>query len=147
MRFTITSVLVLAATSPAAVLPRADYGYWDFTGSASYPVSGYTSYRVDTTCHNSELEAPIEVTCSYLYNPQTKNATASCSDPSFTYDFGGVRKCQANTVATVTLTQTVELGGSDVTVKGAKEFDFDFSGGAGFTGTASGEIDAQTAAP
>ncbi|KAF4831324.1 hypothetical protein CGCTS75_v005328 [Colletotrichum tropicale] len=143
MRFTITSVLALAATSTAAVLPRADYGYWDFTGSASYPVSGYNSYRVDATYHNSELEAPIEVSCSYLYNPQTKTETASCSDPSFTYDFGGVR--QANTVATVTLTQTVELWGSNVTVKGAKEFDFDFSGGAGFTGTASGEIDAQTA--
>ncbi|KAF9877926.1 hypothetical protein CkaCkLH20_04502 [Colletotrichum karsti] len=143
MRSSISSVLTLAATaSAAAVSSRADYGYWDFAGSATYPVSGYTSYHVDATYHNSELEAPIEVTCSYLYNPRDKTETASCSDPSFTYDFGGVR--QANTVANVTLTQTVGLWGSNVTVRGTKEFDFDFSGGAGFTGNAEGTIEAQT---
>ncbi|GKT51529.1 uncharacterized protein ColSpa_11710 [Colletotrichum spaethianum] len=157
MRFTIISVLALtvAATASAAVATRdgPDYGSWDFSGSATFPVSGYTSYHVDATYHNSELAAPIEVTCSYLYNPRDKTETASCSDPSFSYDFGDVRSKanilravgQANTVATVTLKQTVGLWGSNVTVTGAKEFDFDFSGGAGFTGTAAGTIEAQTA--
>ncbi|KZL81498.1 hypothetical protein CI238_10128 [Colletotrichum incanum] len=149
MRFAIPSVLVraviasAAAAAGAATHDGADYGSWDFSGSATFPVSGYTSYHVDATYYNIELAAPVEVTCSYLYNPRDKTETASCSDPSFSYDFGGIR--QANTVATVTLKQTVELWGSNVTVTGTKEFDFDFSGGAGFTGTAAGTIEAQIA--
>lgn len=107
-----------------------------------------------------------------------RTETASCSDPSFSYDFGGVREfssfpviegsrkeicrktkphhqrltvlgsagqAQANTVATVTLRQTVALSGANVTVTGARQFSFDFSGGTGFTGTAAGVIDAKTA--
>ncbi|GJC78729.1 hypothetical protein ColLi_01567 [Colletotrichum liriopes] len=95
MRFSISSVFALAVTaSAAAVATRdgADYGFWDFSGSATFPVSGYTSSHVDATYHNSELTAPIELTCSYLYNPRGKTETASCSDQSFSYDFGGIRK-------------------------------------------------------
>nr|XP_036581782.1 uncharacterized protein CTRU02_08354 [Colletotrichum truncatum]KAF6790225.1 hypothetical protein CTRU02_08354 [Colletotrichum truncatum] len=143
MRLLIISALALVASpSTATVISRSDYGYWDFSGSATFPVSGYTSYSVDVIYHNSQLDAPIEVTCSYLYNPRDKTETASCSDSSFTYDFGNVR--QANTIANVTLSQTVELLGSSVTIRGTKEFDFDFSGGAGFTGKAAGIIKAQT---
>lgn len=97
MRFTISSILALAASaSSAAVAPRADYGYWDFSGSVSFPASGYTSYRVDATYHNTELADAIPVTCTYLYSPPTQTEEASCSDPSFSYDFGGVRKSTTN---------------------------------------------------
>ncbi|GJC94583.1 hypothetical protein CH63R_05207 [Colletotrichum higginsianum IMI 349063] len=141
-------VLTTAATAAVTSAPRndaVDYGSWDFSGSAMFPVSGYTSYRVDATYRNAELAAPVAVACSYLYNPRDRAETASCSDPSFSYDFGGVRQAQANTVATVTLRQTVALSGANVTVTGARHFSFDFSGGAGFTGTAAGVIDAKTA--
>ncbi|KAF4781476.1 hypothetical protein HER10_EVM0012346 [Colletotrichum scovillei] len=143
MLFNAASILAFAALASTAAVRRADYGFWDFSGSVSFPASGYLSYGVDATYTNSQLAAPIEVTCSYLYNPQTKTETASCSDPSFTYDFGGVR--MANTISTVTLTQTVELDGSPVTVTGAQEFDWDFSSGSGRSGIAKGPIAAQTA--
>ncbi|KAK7448569.1 hypothetical protein Landi51_06245 [Colletotrichum acutatum] len=153
MLFNAASILALAATASTAAVRRADYGSWDFSGFVSFPASGYLSYGVDATYTNNQLAAPIEVTCSYLYNPQTKTETASCSDPSFTYDFGGVRKSRpevifismANTISTVTLTQTVELDGSPVTVTGAQEFDWDFSSGSGRSGSAKGPIAAQTA--
>ncbi|KAK1462977.1 hypothetical protein CCUS01_08569 [Colletotrichum cuscutae] len=167
MLFNAASILALATLASTAAVRRADYGSWDFSGFVSFPASGYLSYGVDATYTNSQLAAPIEVTCSYLYNPQTKTETASCSDPSFTYDFGGVRKSQpqttllvdggknflltsvflgmANTISTVTLTQTVELDGSPVTVTGAQEFDWDFSGGSGRSGSAKEPIAAQTA--
>lgn len=51
----------------------------------------------------------------------------------------------ANTISTVTLTQTVELDGNPVTVTGAQEFDWDFSSGSGRSGSAKGPIAAQTA--
>ncbi|KAK1656510.1 hypothetical protein BDP55DRAFT_688842 [Colletotrichum godetiae] len=143
MYFTAAAIFALAATASSAAVRRADYGSWDFSGFVSFPASGYLSYGVDATYTNSKLAAPIEVTCSYLYNPQTKTETASCSDPSFTYDFGGVR--MANTISTVTLTQTVDLDGNTVTVTGAQEFDWDFSSGSGRSGTAKGSIAAQTA--
>ncbi|KAK1710802.1 uncharacterized protein CLUP02_16246 [Colletotrichum lupini] len=143
MLFNAASILALAALASTAAVRRADYGSWDFSGFVSFPASGYLSYGVDATYTNSQLAAPIEVTCSYLYNPQTKTETASCSDPSFTYDFGGVR--MANTISTVILTQTVELDGSPVTVTGAQEFDWDFSSGSGRSGSAKGPIAAQTA--
>ncbi|KAK1448696.1 hypothetical protein CMEL01_08011 [Colletotrichum melonis] len=143
MLFNAASILAFAATATAAAVRRADYGSWDFSGFVSFPASGYLSYGVDATYTNSQLAAPIEVTCSYLYNPQTKTETASCSDPSFTYDFGGVR--MANTVSTVTLTQIIEIDGSAVTVTGAQEFDWDFSSGSGRSGSAKGLIVAQTA--
>lgn len=93
MQFRTLAVLYLSGVaSAAAIAPRADFGYWDFEGSASFPVSGYTSYRVAATYHNSELSDAIDITCTYLYNPTTKTETASCTDPSFSYDFGGVRK-------------------------------------------------------
>lgn len=94
MRFTATSVLSLAAmASAAAVAPRADYGYWDFSGSVSFPASGYTSMKVDATYHNTELADPIDVSCSYLYTPgNPPKEEASCTDPSFSYDLHGIRK-------------------------------------------------------
>ncbi|KAI3533736.1 hypothetical protein CABS03_11805 [Colletotrichum abscissum] len=145
MLFNAASILALATLASTAAVRRADYGSWDFSGFVSFPASGYLSYGVDATYTNSQLAAPIEVTCSYLYNPQTKTEIASCSDPSFTYDFGGVFLGMANTISTVTLTQTVELDGSPVTVTGAQEFDWDFSGGSGRSGSAKGPIAAQTA--
>ena len=90
MHFSAASLVALVATASAvAIKPRADYGYWDFSGSVSYPSSGYTSYKVDATYHNSDNSSTVDVTCSYLYSPATQSATASCSDASFTYDLGG----------------------------------------------------------
>src|SRR5262245_15963465 len=91
MRFGAVSVIA-ATASAAAIAPRADFGHWDFRGSVSFPASGYTSYSVDATYHNTELADSIDVTCTYLYDPSKKIETASCTDPSFSYDFGGVRK-------------------------------------------------------
>ncbi|TDZ16948.1 hypothetical protein Cob_v010148 [Colletotrichum orbiculare MAFF 240422] len=143
MRFIAAAILAIAATASAsAVQRRTDYGYWDFTGSCSFPASGYKSYRVAATYHNAEIADPIEVTCSYLYSPPDKSVAASCSDPSFSYDFGHVG--MATPVTNVTLKQTVGLWGSQVTVTGVKELEFDFSGGSGRSGTASGVVEAQT---
>ncbi|KAJ4350102.1 uncharacterized protein N0V89_008723 [Didymosphaeria variabile] len=143
MHLTAALLSLSAVASSAAVTPRAEYGYWDFKGSVSFPASGYTSYSVEATYHNSELADPIDVTCNYLYSPPTQTTEASCSDPSFSYDFGDVR--MADTVANVTLQQTVGLWGENVTVIGVKEFDWDFSSGSGRSGTAEGKIEVTTA--
>ncbi|KAJ4305539.1 hypothetical protein N0V90_001070 [Kalmusia sp. IMI 367209] len=143
MHLSATILSLVAAASAAAVTPRADYGSWDFKGSVSFPASGYTSYSVEATYHNSELADDIEVTCKYLYSPPTQTTEASCTDPSFSYDFGGVR--MANTISNVTLKQTVGLWGEQVTVIGVKEFDWDFSQGSGRSGTAEGPIEVTAA--
>ncbi|KAH7139410.1 hypothetical protein B0J11DRAFT_516737 [Dendryphion nanum] len=146
MRFTVPSIVSLAAlSSAAAVVPRADYGYWDFSSSVTYPVSNYKSWHVSAVYYNTELAAPINVTCSHreLLTEEGRKTEDSCSDPSFTYDFGGVG--QARTTTNVTLRQTVDLWGEKVTISGTEEFFWDFSGGAGFTGRTQGKIDVDSA--
>ncbi|KAK6211195.1 hypothetical protein QIS74_10459 [Colletotrichum tabaci] len=142
MRCTTPSVLslglVLTTAAATAVTPAprngaVDYGSWDFSGSATFPVSGYTSYRVDATYRNAELTAPVAVISTTPgTGPRRHRARARASR-------------QANTVATVALKQNVALSGANFTVTRAREFDFDFSGGAGFTGTAADVIEAKTA--
>ncbi|PSN67258.1 hypothetical protein BS50DRAFT_621309 [Corynespora cassiicola Philippines] len=145
MRFAVSSVLSFAAmASAAAVSHRAEYGYWDFTGNVNFPANGMTSYNVAATYHNAELAEPIKVTCTYRYIPGAEpTEEASCTDNSFSYDFGGVG--MADTISNVTLRQTVGLWGEQVTVSGTQEFDWDFSGGSGRSGDAAGKIQVDSA--
>lgn len=91
MRF---SIFALATSASAlAVAPRSDYGSWDFTGGVSFPANGMTTMNIDATFNNADLAAPIEVSCTYLYTPGAEpKEEASCTDPSFSYDFHGIRK-------------------------------------------------------
>ena len=90
MRYSIASVLSIATmASAAAIAPRADYGSWAFSGVIGHTF-GLTTSSVQATYSNSELAAPIEITCSkgWTMNANgTFSPSNSCSDDSFTYDF------------------------------------------------------------
>ncbi|KAF2019525.1 hypothetical protein BU24DRAFT_121501 [Aaosphaeria arxii CBS 175.79] len=134
---------VLSVVSGAAMKTRADMGYWDYKASVSFPASAYTTYTVDATYHNSELEEPVEIHCTYTYDPKDQTETAECSEPSFSYDFGGVS--MSHTTTNNSLKQTVPLNGEQVTVFGTSELKWDFSGGSGRSGHTEGKIDVTSA--
>ncbi|KAF1963695.1 hypothetical protein CC80DRAFT_487030 [Byssothecium circinans] len=147
MRF---SILAFAtATSAAAISRRAGFGSWDFQAQVNYPVSGYSTSTIEATYHNSDLPSDIAVSCEWRYIPKNPahginetTETTTCTDPSFTFDFGDVR--MADTTSNVTLQQIVQLHGETVTVRGSKEFKWDFSFGSGRSGKVAGVIEVTT---
>jgi hypothetical protein len=91
MRSTITALFSLAAVASSVVVPpRADYGFWDFNGVVTYPVSGYNSIIIDASYHNTELANPVNVHCEWHYHQRDQSESAFCTDPSFTYDVSSI---------------------------------------------------------
>ncbi|KAF2675974.1 hypothetical protein K458DRAFT_425062 [Lentithecium fluviatile CBS 122367] len=116
MRLTLFTTLSLAAATSAAVLPRedADMGSWDATYNVISAANGYKSTKLTAVYSNSQLSEPITATCSYEYNPTADpKETSSCDPESFSYSLGVENNDQV-----LSLTQTVELWGEQVTVFG-----------------------------
>ena len=88
---TITTLLALAATASAAVLPRSDLGSWAITISKSAFANGHQSQTASAVYTSDAYPEGIARTCSYVYNPavtEGEKETSTCDD-GFGYSFDG----------------------------------------------------------
>ncbi|KAF2180492.1 hypothetical protein K469DRAFT_753201 [Zopfia rhizophila CBS 207.26] len=137
MRAIIANFAAFAAAATAAVVPRADYGYWEVTASRNSAANGWQSKDVKAEYFNSELNETIPVHCTYSdWAGQDPKVQESCTDPSFKYDLGS---------DTITLTQTVELWGEKVTVSGSSPITLKCSAVTGRFCEGSTRVDVSTA--
>ncbi|KAH7355910.1 hypothetical protein BKA66DRAFT_474427 [Pyrenochaeta sp. MPI-SDFR-AT-0127] len=110
MRLSVLSFVGLA--SAAAVVPRADYGYWDVSLKINSGANGWHTEAINATFNSSDLSGPISASCEYIHDPQADiKDTKVCTD-GFEWSRG---------LDTISLTQTVELSGEQVTVRGEGE--------------------------
>lgn len=91
MRFSTATVLGLAASATAAVLPRSQLGSWTISISKSAYANGYQTQTATAVYTSDSYPEGITSTCSYVYNPtvtEGEKETKRC-DEGFTYSFGG----------------------------------------------------------
>ncbi|KAF2177316.1 hypothetical protein K469DRAFT_755201 [Zopfia rhizophila CBS 207.26] len=137
MRAVIATVAALAGASSAAVVPRADYGFWDVNVTRNSAANGWSSREISAKYFNSELSEPIPVHCNYSYwLGQDPVEQASCDDPSFSYDLQQY---------SISLKQTVNLWNTDVTVMGNSSLEFNCNSATGRYCTSSAQVDVTTA--
>lgn len=94
MRFSTATILGLAATATAAVLPRSQLGSWAVSVSKSAYANGYQSQTATAVYTSDSYPEGITSTCSYVYNPQVtegEKETNVC-DEGFSYSFDGQSK-------------------------------------------------------
>jgi hypothetical protein len=65
MRFTVATIVSLAAATTAAVIPRADYGGWNVTLSYTGGNDKQRTETVSGVYANSAFADNIPVTCHY----------------------------------------------------------------------------------
>lgn len=85
-----TSLLALAATASAAVLPRSELGSWDITVVKSTSASGYQSQTATAVYTSDSYPEGVTKECKYEYNPRAEGEkeTNECDD-GFSYEFDG----------------------------------------------------------
>ena len=93
MRFQSVSVLGLATSSLAAVLPRSATGSWDVTVSKSAYANGYQTQNVVANYTSDSYPEGIVSSCSYVFNPtSTPQETSGCDNDAFSYEYDGQSK-------------------------------------------------------
>ncbi|CAO2649623.1 Nn.00g070080.m01.CDS01 [Neocucurbitaria sp. VM-36] len=101
MHFSTLTVLGLATTSLASVLPRSQYGSWSVSVSKSAYANGFQSQTVSANFTSTSYPSGIISTCKYENNPtKTPAESSSCDNEAFEYTYDG---------QTIKLQQTVEL--------------------------------------
>jgi hypothetical protein len=89
MRFSTATVLGLAASTFAAVLPRSELGSWAVSFSKASFANGLKSEDVTAVYTSDSYPEGITSKCTYTYTPwETPEESNSC-DEGFTYSFDG----------------------------------------------------------
>ncbi|KAJ4331360.1 hypothetical protein N0V95_009897 [Ascochyta clinopodiicola] len=122
MRFTIAAIAAMAASASASatVLPRSDLGGWNVSYVQSGGADRSHSEHVYGVYANAELKDNIAVDCLLQTVSDGKvfsgndPTTLTCTPASFSYVYN-------TTDSILTLTQTVELSGTNVTVMGTSQ--------------------------
>ncbi|KAF9695280.1 hypothetical protein EKO04_007009 [Ascochyta lentis] len=140
MRLTTTTLLSLAATSTAAVLPRSQLGSWTLSVSKSAYANGYNSQTATAIYTSDSYPDGITSTCKYVYNPAVAEGepkeTDTC-DEGFSYSFDG---------QTVSLSQVVQKPSAGTTVFGSAPLTLKSDAvGRTFSGEATVEVTEATA--
>lgn len=91
MRFSTATVLGLAASATAAVLPRSQLGSWTVSVSESSYANGYKTRSATAVYTSDSYPEGITSTCSFVANP-VATETDTC-DEGFTYTYDGTSEC------------------------------------------------------
>ncbi|KAK4187029.1 hypothetical protein QBC35DRAFT_436055 [Podospora australis] len=122
--------LLLTGTRATTHTVTINYGYWNLTIVGGASATGYR-WQDTTASHSSSREQLTK--CHWLYSPEFRNETLTCSDPSFSYEWGYNRN-------TITIQQTLplEIDGKvqNVTLGGTADITLSYGGvnGRGFEG-------------
>lgn len=127
MYFSTLTLLGLATTSLASVLPRSQYGSWAVSVSKSAYANGYQSQTVTANFTSTSYPSGIVSTCQWERNPaNTPAETSSCDNEAFSYTYDG---------ETISLQQSVELPTAQ-TVYGSAPLELAYASGKTYTGSA-----------
>ncbi|KAJ4341556.1 hypothetical protein N0V95_007174 [Ascochyta clinopodiicola] len=135
-----TTLLPLAASTSAILLPRSDLGSWSLSVSKSAYANGYSQQTATANYTSTTYPAGISRACKYEYNPTVpagEDREADECDAGFTYSFDG---------QTVSVSQVVLEKGVNTTVSGSAPLTLKSDAvGRTFTGEATVEATEATA--
>ncbi|PSN63070.1 hypothetical protein BS50DRAFT_623902 [Corynespora cassiicola Philippines] len=137
MRFSVLAFAGLACAAPSLMHRQEDYGYWNVTVTTESGRPGWQTRDVVARYHNPNIEDPFLGVCSYRFVPQGTRPpveTSTCTE-GFEYSWG-------QPWYTLNLTQTVEIGGEQVTLYGGSLLERRCGLGSGSACRAEGRIEA-----